>query len=229
MIGTRYEPSGCAGSSPGVGNSRHGATAVPTSSIAWIWLAGRPSNAAVSVGSYRASPGAAAGLGADAKLGAPARRALGAEETGAGRRVTTSQDRSQIGLGHLTRQAEGVSAPAPSGPVPRRHRRSSGPGPPHHRRSQDRRGRGSRVAGSGSGRCVDDLGHRPAGAAQRCDRKPHRVTLGGRPAGAPQGHLQGCARWVCGWGTTVGDPRGTRSGRRRGTGGRVMVGGRGRG
>jgi hypothetical protein len=42
---------------------------------------------------------------------------------------------------------------------------------------------------------VDNLGHRPAGAPAG-DRERHRVTLGGRRAGAPQGHLQGCARRI---------------------------------
>jgi hypothetical protein len=47
----------------------------------------------------------------------------------------------------------------------------------------------------------------------------HRVTLGGRPAGAPQGHLQGCARWVCRCGSTVGTREGPGPGGVGGPGG----------
>jgi hypothetical protein len=176
--------------------------------------------------------GAAAGLGADAEPGAPARGALGAEKTGASRRVTAGQDRGQIGLGHVPGEAQTLSAPASPATgflaaigvvVGRAHlitagARTAGCG------GLD--GVGGQVADDG----VDDLCHRTAGPTQRRDGEPHRRRFpGARSAGFPEGNLQGCARWVCGLGTTVGDPRGTRSGQRRGTGGTVMVGGRGRG
>ena len=232
MIGTRYEPSGCAGRPAGAGSSRDSATVVPTSSIVWICLAGRPSTAAASVGSYRASPAGLRRVSAPtpslgrrpAEPWAPTSRAPVAGSRPA---RTLARSASVTSPG----EAQRLSAPAPPatgflaaiGVVAGRARlttagaRTAGCG------GLD--GAGGQVADDG----VDDLGHRPAGASQRRDGEPHRVTLGGRPAGAPQGHLQGCARWVCGSGTTVGDPRGTRAGRRRGTGGRVMVGGRGRG
>jgi hypothetical protein len=130
---------------------------------------------------------------------------LGAEEMGAGRQVTPSQDDGQVGIGHLPGEAQSRSAPAPPaagfiravGVVARRARIAASTG---------RRAIPLTVApvcgGSGSGRWRRDLGTARPGASQRRDRKPHRVTLGGRPAGAPQGHLQGCARRIWGSETT---------------------------
>jgi hypothetical protein len=111
MIGTRYEPSGCARSASDAGSSRASATAVPTLSIVWI---GQAEHGGGVGGTVQGDPsGAAAGRGADAELRAPASGALGAEETGAGRRVTPIADRRQIGLGHMPAEAQSLSATPP--------------------------------------------------------------------------------------------------------------------
>ena len=98
-------------------------------------------------------------------------------------------------------------------------RRSASSAGPRRRRSEFTRA-GLEVADDG----VDNAACGAAGAAsQRGDGEPHRISLGGRREGAPQGHLQGCARRIWGSETTGQAGRGTMSEDGRAVGGRSWL------
>lgn len=65
--------------------------------------------------------------------------------------------------------------------------------------------------------------HQPGTPVRHGPRAHHPGAARGTTAGAPQGHLQGCARWVCGFGTTVEGRQGTRAARCRRSGGRSWL------
>jgi len=151
--------------------------------------------------------GATSCQGSHAELGAPARGALGTQKPGVGPGVPARQNLGQVGLGHFATKAQGGGAATPpaSGLLAaiRVVVRRTLPGFLRigHARCPTLSGTGLEVAHDR----VDDLGYRSAGAAQRGDAEPHRCRLTrGRSAGFPEGNLQGCARWICRWGTTVG-------------------------